>query len=290
MRRHLLSTAALATMLLYAFGGASCANSPPKPGADQPVVQEARAHNFFAPDAQLKQADAVPEQQYLIQLNIYRITLPAGAVSRSDAFWKRVDEHAVDVGTYELLYKNGVRVGVAPVGEWDALRESLGDQPAFTRPITYTGRQANDIELEMKKGVGLQHILYFDSLGDLVGRTYERCNDLIRISYQPAPRKHGSVRLGLVPIVQSLREQLVSTGPLNTRSVTWIRPEYLYELNLITDVDIEHFLVIAPSPEAKWVSSLGNVFLTADGATERTETLIIIRPVMFRQKREEGKP
>src|SRR5688572_18368994 len=252
MTRHLLATTGLATMLLYVFGGASCATPPPRPGADQPVVHEAKAHNFFAPDAQLKQADAIPEQQYLIQLNIYRITLPAGAVSRSDAFWKRVDEHAVDVGTYELLYKNGVRVGVAPVGEWDSLRESLGDHPAFTQPITYTGRQANDIELEMKRGVGLQHIFYFDSHGDLVGRTYERCNDLIRISYQPAPRKHGSVRLGLVPIVQSLREQLVSTGPLNTRTVTWFRPEYLYELNLVTDVDIEHFLVIAPSPEAKW--------------------------------------
>src|SRR5687768_5225882 len=98
----------------------------------------------------------------------------------------------------------------------------------MTRPTTYTGRANNDIELEMKKGVPLQHVFYYDTAGQLVGRTYERCNDLIRVSYQPAPRKHGSVRLGMVPVVQSLRERLVAIGPTNTRTITWFRPETLY--------------------------------------------------------------
>jgi hypothetical protein len=285
MSRHLLTTAIAAT-LLYAFAGASCASNQPKYGAAQPIVEQAKAHSFFTSEEQLRQADAVPEQLYVIQLMVYRITLPAGAVSRSDDFWKHVDEHAVDVATYELLYKNGVRVGVAPIAEWDYFKGLLDNHPALTQPMTYTGRAGNDIELEMRKNVPLQHIFYFDSTGDLIGRTYERCNDLLRLSYQPAPRKHGSVRLGLVPIVQSLREQLVPVGPLNTRTVTWFKPEHLYELNLIADVDIEHFLVIAPSPEARWPSSLGNIFLTADGATEQTETLIVVRPMMFRQKAE----
>lgn len=286
MTRHPLITAALATLLPYAFGGASCAAPAAKDGPGQAALNEAKAQNFFAPDAQLNQQDAVPEQVYLIQLTIYKITVPSGAVSRSDEFWKRVNEHAVDVGTYELLYKNGVRVGVVPVSEWDYFRQLLGDHPALTQPMTYTGRQANDIEIEMKKQVPMQHIFYFDSIGELVGRTYDRCNDLIRVSYQPAPRKHGSVRLGMVPVVQSMREQLVPVGPLNTRTVTWFRPEYLYDLNLVADVDIEHFLVVAPSAEAKWPSSLGNVFLNSDGATERNETLIVVRPMMFRQKAE----
>jgi hypothetical protein len=84
----------------------------------------------------------------------------------------------------------------------------------------------------------------------------------------------------------------VAVGPINTRTVTWFKPETLYELNLIADVGIDTFLVIAPSSEARWPSSLGNVFLTEDGATERTETLIIVRPMMFRHKLEpaaEGK-
>ena len=277
-------TCALATLLLYAFTGASCGPDPTARQAAQPIVDEARANQFFAPDAQAKQQDAVPVQNYLTQLTIYRITLPAGAVSASEEFWKRVDEHAVDVGTYELLFKNGVRVGVAPAEEWDYFKDLLDRHPAQTQPMLYTGRAANDIELEMRKGVGFQNIMYYDAAGELVGRTYERCNDLIRLSYEPAPRKHGFVRIGLVPVVQSRRESLVPVGPLNTRSVTWFRPETLYELNLMADVHLDHFLIVAPSAEARWPSSLGNVFLTDDAATQRTETLIIIRPMVYRQR------
>jgi hypothetical protein len=286
MVRHLLISTSLAVGLLLACGGATC--TPPPGGAATRPVSEAKAHGFFAPDAQLNQPDAVPEQQYVIQLLIYRITLPEGAVSRSDEFWKRVDEHAVDIATYDLLFKNGVRVGVAPASEWEYFKNLLEQHPAVTQPMSYTGRANNDIELEMKKGVPLQHVFYYNTSGELVGRTYERCNDLVRVSYQPAPRKHGFVRLGMVPVVQSLREQLVAIGPINTRSVTWFRPEALYELNLIADVGIDTFLVIAPSVEAKWPSSLGSVFLTDDAATQRTETLIIVRPMVFRQKVEQG--
>src|SRR5688572_7519551 len=189
MIRHPLINSSLAIVLLLLCGGANCTPPPKTEPATRPVSL-ARAHGFFAPDAQLQQPDAVPEQHYLIQLMVYQITLPEGAVSRSDDFWKRVDEHAVDVATYELLFKNGVRVGVAPAAEWEYFKNLLDAHPAMTRPTTFTGRANNDIELEMKKGVPLQHVFYYDTAGQLVGRTYERCNDLIRVSYRPAPRKH----------------------------------------------------------------------------------------------------
>src|SRR6266699_824657 len=45
-----------------------------------------------------------------VNLSIYHLRVPLGAVSGSDEFWKRVDEHAVDISTYDVLYKNGIRV------------------------------------------------------------------------------------------------------------------------------------------------------------------------------------
>src|SRR5687767_5663780 len=46
-------------------------------------------------------------------LDVYQLTVPLGAVSRSQEFWKRVNETSVDVATCDLLQKNGFRVGVA---------------------------------------------------------------------------------------------------------------------------------------------------------------------------------
>src|SRR3954468_13872640 len=72
----------------------------PQPNTGQPAIRA----QLFPADARTIQADATPGVTYLVQVNAYKITLPVGAVSRNDDFWKRVNERAVDVPTYELLY------------------------------------------------------------------------------------------------------------------------------------------------------------------------------------------
>src|SRR4051812_45992675 len=55
------------------------------------------------------------EVQMRTKLDVYVLSLPLGTVSRNEEFWKRVNEQALDVATYDLLFKNGVRVGEAPL-------------------------------------------------------------------------------------------------------------------------------------------------------------------------------
>src|SRR5689334_22204087 len=86
-------------------------------------------------------------------LDVYDLTVPFGAVSRSREFWKRVDETSVDVATYDLLQKNGFRVGVAPASEWSYFRAIIDQHPVVTRHITVTSGGTGSVELEMKKGV-----------------------------------------------------------------------------------------------------------------------------------------
>lgn len=262
----------------------SCA--PDKPAAPNPAPPQTAKLNagFLPPGTHLMNEDAIPRVEYLIQLTAYRITVPAGAVSRSDEFWKHIDEHAVDVPTYELLYKNGVRVGVAASSEWDYLKDILKQNPAITQPSAYTGREAKDIEMELKLNVPFQNLFYSDTHGDLVGRTFERCDNVLRVSFQPAPRKPGSVRLALCPVVRSLRERLVAIGDVNTRTIQFVHPEQFFELNLTVDIPFDGFLVVAPSEESKWGTSLGNNFLVNDGVAEQNETLLIFRPTVYRQR------
>ena len=69
----------VATVSVLAGGLMLCGSCAPKKAAVQPQAPtKAETKSiFFPPDAQVRQADAVPEQQYLIQLVVYRITVPA---------------------------------------------------------------------------------------------------------------------------------------------------------------------------------------------------------------------
>jgi hypothetical protein len=272
--------------------GAGCPSGnkppPPKNDGDAALGGGKKPVGLFAANERLVQADATPDVPLLIQVVGFKITVPAGACSRSDEFWRHVDEKAVDPGTYETLYKNGVRCGIASTGEWDYFKAILEQNPAITQPSAYTGREAKLIEMELKMKVDYQNIFAFDRSGDLVGQTYERCDNLMRVSFQPAPRKPGTVRLGMVPVVKALREIWVPAGAVAGNNFQLVRPEKLYEMNLIADVPMDSFLVVAPSPEGRWPSSLGNAFLVNDGETEQTETVLIFRPIVFRQKATTG--
>src|SRR5258706_9012030 len=284
---HLLRL--VATALALAACGLAGWNCGPKQTAVIQVTPPSEPRPlWFPPDAQSRQADAVPNVPLLTQMNVYRITVGAGKISRSDEFWKHIDEHAVDVPTYELLYKNGVRVGIAAASEWDYLKEILDQNPAKTQSSGISGREARNVDLEMKLKVPYQDLFYFDTTGDLIGRSFDRCDNLLRLSFQPVPRKPGTVRLGLCPVVRSLRERLVPVGDatFNVTPFQWVHPEQFYELNLSADIPLDGFLVLAPSPEGKWPSSLGNTFLIDDGPTEQTETLLVFRPITFRTKLE----
>ena len=211
-------------------------------------------------------------------LDIYQLTLPVGAVSRSDEFWKRVDEQGVDIGTYDLLQKNGFRVGVAPASEWPYFKGILDQYPAVTKKMTVTSGEAGALELLMKKGILSQYLFYLTDDNTLMGRTFDRCDNLVSVTFQPAPRKPGQVRVTMCPLVRCVRGEFQISVTNEEREYEYVRPERLYDLNLCCDVPVKGFLVVAPSTRAKWSATLGNAFLVEGGATERFEHVLIMVP------------
>src|SRR5690348_9537112 len=55
-------------------------------------------------DAPRDAQSAVPLKVYM---DVYQLSVPLGSVSRNEDFWKRLDENVIDVGTRDLLLKNG---------------------------------------------------------------------------------------------------------------------------------------------------------------------------------------
>jgi hypothetical protein len=211
-------------------------------------------------------------------LDVYQLTLPLGAVSRSEEFWKRVDEQGVDIGTYDLLQKNGFRVGVAPASEWPYFRGILDQYPAVTKKTTVTAGESGALELMMKTGVPSQYLFYLTDDNTLMGRSYDRCENLLSVTFQSAPRKPGQVRVTMCPLVRCTRGEFQITVNNTEREYEYVHPERLYDLNLCCDVPLQGFLVVAPSTMAKWDATLGNAFLVDGGAAERFEHVLLMVP------------
>jgi hypothetical protein len=222
-------------------------------------------------------------------LDVYEVTVPFGAVSRSSEFWKRVNETSVDVATYDLLQKNGFRVGVAPAGEWAYFRAIIEQHPAVTRHTVVTGGAEGSLELSMKQGVEYQNLAYLTDDNTLLVRTYERCENLLAVSFQPAPRRPGQVRMTMCPLVRSSRRKFEVSVTDEEREYDYVRPERLYDLNLCADIPLDGFLVVAPSTLARFSSNLGSTFLVDGGATEKTERVLLMVPRPTKQQQPPGR-
>lgn len=225
--------------------------------------------------------DARPDVPMLIHLDIYQLTVPYGTVSLNEEFWKRINEDCIDVGTRDLLLRNGIRVGESPIGEWSIFKNIIDQNPSVSRHNSFAATEAKAVELQMKTEADVQNIFYYDRNG-LRGRTFDPGEYLMSLSFQPAPRKFGEVRIALCPVVRTSKRRLEYTAMNQEIEIQYARPERLYEVNLRADIPLESFLIIAPSPQVQASTSLGSTFLIKEGAAERFEQILLLVPKPYR--------
>jgi len=232
-----------------------------------------------------KQGDKPQDPKAPVQLgtrfDIYDILMPAGAVSRNEQFWKLVDEDKIDPGTYDVLRRNGVRVGVAPVGDWPAMRDLLDESPSTTHVSSATGRELTNLEVSLKHDILSQSIFVFLPDHTMSGRTFDRCENLMAMSFQQIPRKPGQLRVSMQPIVRSIRKQLTFSALGNEQEFAFNYPEKTLDMSLRADVPLNYVLVVAPSEEANIAASIGRAFLMTDTPAEKQEHVLIMVPRMF---------
>ncbi len=280
-RRWLRSPIAVAIALALSTAGCPPTN-PPQPQADSDgalkdyhaLVTNNPLHPAPAP------ADAPPPVRLLIHLEVYELIVPYGTVSGNEDFWKRLEEQVVDVGTFDRLWRNGVRVGQAPASEWPYFKQIIEQQPAQARKQLHIGlaRETRDIEIVARNDVLYQNLFIFDDNNRMIGRSFERSMNLWTLSFEPTPRQLGSVRMALCPVVRSRKQRLEFVGDREGRTIEYVSPERLYDLNLVVDIPLERFLVVAPSPEAHLSTSIGYNFLSIDGPAERMERVLLFVP------------
>ena len=253
----------------------SCGTKPPQPDS---AAQPQRI-SIFPPSTP---RDATPEPRMMITLNIYRISVPAKAVSHNEEFWKHVTEDKlVDVGTHDVLFANGFRVGIAPRSDYDYFKKILESNPVISQFTRSTSLDAGEFELALKKDVLSQFIFYFHPTNGLTGQQYERCDNSLTIRFEPARKEPGNVLVTVTPLLRSQRTELVWSVRNESREITFDHPKQLFDLSLKVDVPLDHFLIIAPSAEADESSSLGRKFLYHEDKGQEFESLLLISPQPF---------
>ncbi len=226
----------------------------------------------------------------VVQLSVYEVTVPAGTVSSNDAFWRHADENAVDPSTHDQLWRNGLRVGLAPQADWDYFKNILTLNPAKTQRSVSASAGQQQMALPVRQNILYQLICYIDSNNELAGRSFERSENFIAISFMPSIRKNGNVRVEVCPVVRAERTELVHTVRNNEVEIQEVRPEHFYDVNLKAEIPAEQFLIIAPSPEAVSPLLLGHAFLCSDGVTNRLEKVLILSPQPFRYEAPATRP
>jgi hypothetical protein len=222
-------------------------------------------------------SDPVAAVRSGLRMDVWAISVPRGAVSANESFWKRVDENAVSPQRYELLFVNGFRVGVGRADQWEYFRDLLSRHPARHQLNAVMVYEETNVEVPVRRGVEVQTLGFFGESG-LELKTFDKSDNLLALSFLPAPRRPDAARVAMTPIVRSLRDRLQTAEVDGETRLRTVAPERLYDLSLAVEVPFGQFLVVSPSTDTARQTSIGRNFLLFDKDAEQNELVLLIVP------------
>ncbi len=213
-----------------------------------------------------------------IGLQVFEVRVPRGLVSDDPDVWFPLDEQALPIAVYDVLWANGFRVGVGGETELVEIRGTLATEQA-TRALVVPPLNANRhtyfVDLPTEPNAE-QTLFWFDEQKRPSGRTFIDFQNRIAIEF--ASTDSDAVRLSVTPVVRSTvgRTRVTSAG--EDYVVEEVRDAAAFDLNIRLTLRLGEFALLAPSPDAARATSLGRAFLTNAPNVPPTETVLLIVP------------
>jgi hypothetical protein len=222
--------------------------------------------------------DAKPTGQKLFQLQIFQLAVPEGSISRNTDFWKPFDEaFLVDLWQHDVLYKNGIRVGRAPLSELAAMQVQLDN--AESKPSKLIGSVVQNVEMEVRRGIEKEIVFTFDRRGQAEGHDYYNVDNLFMVSFQQVARRPDHIQISIAPAIRDLHRKLFMGEDGQPK---WEAPQTIYNVGISTELGIDECLVVSPSEVAINTStSVGRAFLMEDRPASRVEKVLVIVPQLL---------
>ena len=123
---------------------------------------------------------------------MYQLQTPFGANSRDDAFWKLVDEDAVDVPTGRMLNYNGLRAGRGRVADWPRFLKILEKESALkvSESRMLASSAIGDALLNMSDVLPEELLFIYGDHG-LTMRSFDDCQNQLSLAFQWARAGRG---------------------------------------------------------------------------------------------------
>lgn len=228
-------------------------------------------------------AMGVPQNIYAepatLRMRIYQLTLPLGAFSLNEKIWRQLDEDTLDSATTVLLAQNGLRAAVGPQDRWSAIYKILeGPGTSFQEYLCQTdGRSA--VQVITRQNLPEQTIFYVDRDFTALGRTFDRCDNAMRLSMSRLKESSDMlvqvepfVILGTIGVNRDERD-------LGVVRTTHQQEQTFHNLRVETRLAGKNFLVLAPLNPKTNAFSVGTHFLSDSEKVPPTETVLIFVPI-----------
>jgi hypothetical protein len=224
--------------------------------------------------------------QPVAKVRLLKLTMPLGTFSLNEKVWRQLDEDSLDSQTSVLLAQNGLRAGVGPTSRWPAISKLVDLPGATTQQYICQTDGRSTINIITRASIMEQTVFYVDKDRQLEGRTFDRCDNSIRLSLNQVKdstdlvvQVEPVVQIGTIDIVRGPQEMGVVrvTSPLE---------ETFKNLRLGASLKAEQFLVIAPAdPKGAGAAfSVGTRFLSDSDKVPPLETVLVFVPIVDEKK------
>ncbi|MGA2443378.1 MAG: hypothetical protein ABSH08_20695 [Tepidisphaeraceae bacterium] len=230
-----------------------------------------------APPAAASDANPPSSGGGIITGAIYRLQMPFGANSRDDSFWKLLDEDVVDVPTNLNLNRNGLRVGRGWVADWpEYLKLLIAESAIKIEEIDYAAGWSFEDALQPMSGVLPEELLFIYDDHGLTMRSFDDCQNLLSLKFQWVPRKPGTIRLTICPVIEAWRTRRDYSLSDDPPEAKYLERLNYYDLHFRADVAPGEFLALGTSTATEDPNRVGSRFLTRDGPNQRYEQVLIL--------------
>jgi len=225
-------------------------------------------------------ADPKATPRFVYQLQVFQLAVPQRSISDNSDFWKSLDEQAMGFEVHSLLGKNGIRLGVAPKSDMQRVEPFLSDADATVQRMV--GTAAQNVRMEMRTNIDQQTLFWINRAGEQIGRDFEKVDNIVFLSFRQMPRNPDKVRISFAPAVRS-RIQKFQVGPRGgERIVEVVNEQTLFDLGIDVELNVNQYMVIAPSTISDVSMSVGRQFLMKETPSGLRERVIVIVPSVIR--------
>jgi hypothetical protein len=246
-------------------------------GAEPANLLDSPPESLKASDRRVKRLSA--------WLDVVRIEVPQGSVSRSAGVWSHLDEQAVDAQRAVTLRRNGLRVGVGRPESWVPIKSILDAIPDRLVYHETPSLNAGVLSLELSAEPDDQTLFFFRDDGTMAGESFPASWNAFQVTYEVTYDDPGKVVM-MLKVVPEVRQREGKTEWVRREGHFTRVPVYhgrvLHELAIMTALSEGSFLAIGPGEAIGVDSAVGQVLLTRKADGKRYESIYFLTPQVHR--------